>query len=895
MSNQQKIYNGETHIFTASGSSSTGIIEIEPGYGETLNLGGAINIVSLSGNPASVSINGNPIITTTDTIGTMGYQNANAVAITGGLISTTTLSADYIHVSTIANSNISATTEFNNFISASTFSGYISSTTLSGDFISISTLGNSYINASTFNGFINASTYNGFINASTLSGDFITISTLANSLYYNTSSVSTTIITPNSMSMTNSSNQYSMLSPVELQIATTPTTMTIISANMNIIDSTNRTSKLSSIELQFEISTNTMAITATNVLLTDTSTGQANLAIGNLSLYDDSGNLVDLQPTLMAFNSSVGTAYLSPSTLQFLASATTMTITPSIIDIYASALTGSNTSISPLNYSIQSTVGTRSITDTAYVNSYKTGSTQLLTFYMGNSTALQTRYLELNVGDATTEIPTLIMTDNISATTSNLILATTGLVNNVGGNSLTVNPSIITIANSSVNSNLTATELYLSNASANQTNTITDNSIIIVGTAGSINITQESFQIVVTTPIYICGFDGVNLELSNAAGATYISTTTIQIVGSGVSQMNLTVTDLQRNGYSVLTPGQNLITNGDFQVWQRGAGGAATFSITPTTAIPGTYVADRWQFGMNTAIFTVGVPSTISQIAVTSTTTPDVYCCRVQRNNNSSIRNQMVLNNSLTITECFNISPSTLTLSFQARGGVNFVTTVGTLNYYMKTGTGLSDQSWMVNAYTGAASPTFATGFVSVTTSFQSYADTIVIGTGITQASLYFGWISPSGTTAGTTEYVDITNVKLEIGAIATPFVHSSFQNSLQQCLPYYCKSFDYNVAPAQNAGTNNGAIYFEATNTGNNGIPSTIFPSPLRVQPTFTVYCPSASSAQLYNTGTASAFTGTGVGATAKGSYFLYASAPSGTVSGNYCNYHYSADASLY
>lgn len=65
-----------------------------------------------------------------------------------------------------------------------------------------------------------------------------------------------------------------------------------------------------------------------------------------------------------------------------------------------------------------------------------------------------------------------------------------------------------------------------------------------------------------------------------------------------------------------------------------------------------------------------------------------------------------------------------------------------------------------------------------------------------------------------------ITGVQLEVGTVATPFEHRSFNEEFQRCLRYYEKSFEYNYNPANNASSSailiNGSFFARSHNNSN-------------------------------------------------------------------------------
>jgi hypothetical protein len=94
-----------------------------------------------------------------------------------------------------------------------------------------------------------------------------------------------------------------------------------------------------------------------------------------------------------------------------------------------------------------------------------------------------------------------------------------------------------------------------------------------------------------------------------------------------------------------------------------------------------------------------------------------------------------------------------------------------------------------------------------------------------------------------------VTGVQLEVGAVATPFERRQYGQELLLCQRYFQKTFNQNVAPAQNAGfdgnlTASGSV----TNVSINA--SWWFTCPMRAVPTVITYAPDQASANWSDQG---------------------------------------------
>ena len=99
-----------------------------------------------------------------------------------------------------------------------------------------------------------------------------------------------------------------------------------------------------------------------------------------------------------------------------------------------------------------------------------------------------------------------------------------------------------------------------------------------------------------------------------------------------------------------------------------------------------------------------------------------------------------------------------------------------------------------------------------------------------------------------------ITGVQLEVGSSATDFEHVPWDYQLSRCQRYFCKTFPYATAPADNAGYG-GTIRARTITSSLEPVANWMFPVHMRAAPTVTLYNGGAGTAgEWYDGSTSSA-----------------------------------------
>ncbi len=313
-----------------------------------------------------------------------------------------------------------------------------------------------------------------------------------------------------------------------------------------------------------------------------------------------------------------------------------------------------------------------------------------------------------------------------------------------------------------------------------------------------------------------------SVGLSSSTGLT-IGSTPITTSGTITVDMPASVT------------GNNMIINGDFQVWQRGAGGSASFSVGASTT---QYTADRWQISTQA--------NQACTIAQSAGATSGSFLAKVQRNNGQTGTGNIQFCTSLTRDMCIGAAGNVITLSFKGKCGANYSPTSSLLSVQIYSGTGTTDVS-ILSGFTGQS--LVSTTSVTLTTSLQTFTvTTSALGSTVTQLAVIL-LSNPTGT-AGADDSFYTTDVQLEISPQATNFNRKPFIQQLNNCLWFYRKSFDYTAAPVQNIGNSNGAA--ECTIQVSLQLGVAYIYAPMRIAPSVTTYNPSGADANWINGETA-------------------------------------------
>lgn len=229
------------------------------------------------------------------------------------------------------------------------------------------------------------------------------------------------------------------------------------------------------------------------------------------------------------------------------------------------------------------------------------------------------------------------------------------------------------------------------------------------------------------------------------------------------------------------SPHRNKLVNGRFDIWQRGGSFDGTYSR-------GTYYGpDRWQ------IYRAGgaAGATFSRIAYNGPNA--LYALRMQRDSGNTGTGTINAATSLESIDVYMLKGKTVTLSFRYLTGANFSGGVLVAAAYYGTGTDGS----MASGFTSHTAVPGGSANLSPSTTQQLVSLTFVVPSNASQFGLNFGYV-PAGT-AGAADFVEITNVQLEIGNVATDFEHRPIPVELLLCQRMYEVCY-YRVDTAQSS-----------------------------------------------------------------------------------------------
>lgn len=337
---------------------------------------------------------------------------------------------------------------------------------------------------------------------------------------------------------------------------------------------------------------------------------------------------------------------------------------------------------------------------------------------------------------------------------------------------------------------------------------------------------------------------------------------------------------------SKITNKNALWMNGGLEVWQRGAGAAASIAVAASTTA---YTADRWYLatGANEA-------SIVS--AQAGLNTPSQLSARIVKNAGQTGTTAMYFAYPLDTDEIYRLRGNKVSFTAAVQAAANWSPASGTLTVNLYVGTGTVGKRG-ATPYTGESTilaiATNLTPGGAVTTITGSSSAIVPITT--TQAELQFTW-TPVGT-AGAADSFLVDDVQLASQLSASTWTPENydrldFPTMLAGCKRHYQKTFPYGTAPAQ--GVNNGENALSAISIATQRLfVNWEFQIEVRATATLTTYIPyTGASANWYDfTASVSVSVVTTMIGT-KGAFI--SSTTSGSTTNDTCIIHAQADAGI-
>lgn len=275
---------------------------------------------------------------------------------------------------------------------------------------------------------------------------------------------------------------------------------------------------------------------------------------------------------------------------------------------------------------------------------------------------------------------------------------------------------------------------------------------------------------------------GVSIAYTTAgtAGADdnlYITQAQLEIAQNGQTTASsfeqLKYSDDVQTSAGVTGANQNFIINGGFRVAQS----SSTYALTTSTAYSG---LDNWF-----ALGGVGVAGSFNQVA--STYTGASFMGQLGRTAASSSTAILEFGQVLETVNSVPFAGKTVIFSYVLQAGANFSQASNqlTITLYTGTGTDQSSVNMVAGSWTGQTATISATQ--KLTTTATRYFVTGAIPSNATQIGIIFAY-TPSGT-AGAADYVNVTNVKLEIAKpgqlLPSDYEPTTYQQDLLSCQRY--------------------------------------------------------------------------------------------------------------
>jgi hypothetical protein len=191
------------------------------------------------------------------------------------------------------------------------------------------------------------------------------------------------------------------------------------------------------------------------------------------------------------------------------------------------------------------------------------------------------------------------------------------------------------------------------------------------------------------------------------------------------------------------------------------------------------YSVDRWLCAAST---TVSGTLTVQRLLTSSIGSQ--YAIRIARTSGSYV-GSLVIGQIIETLNCYDLAGQTVTLSFKARKGSAYSAAI-TANIHTGTASNEGNAGFTGSSWTGfATAGTTTVSNATLTTSFQTFSVSCSIGSSVQEIGLYFTTGAFTGTGAAN-DYIEITDVQLELGSAVTPYERQIYSDQLAQCQRYY-------------------------------------------------------------------------------------------------------------
>ena len=420
-----------------------------------------------------------------------------------------------------------------------------------------------------------------------------------------------------------------------------------------------------------------------------------------------------------------------------------------------------------------------------------------------------------------------------------------------------------------------------------------------VGTA----IADTSGNEIIKTPATGSAVNEVTVTNSATGNAVEISATgddtniDLKLSGKGTGGIKDKNNDYLSSNSSLA---RQAIINGNFDVWQRGT--------TVTNGADGSLIADRWKIYNSANGGTLPTNIISSRQLLTIGDIPgSYYFYRIAPDGAGSSYGAdsygdiwQYIEHGTRLLCGLN---KKVTVSFWARSSISNKR----LGLYLtqRYGSGGSPSSpetligtnWTLTSTWTKYSYTFTTNTLVGKTFGTANDDSLVL-------SLSNVWASNRKARVGATTdetyvgagNIDIAQVQLCAGDVALPFMPKSFEEELQKCLRYYEKSFNYEVAPAQGAGSD-GALFYRCMIAGVSSNGAKVYFSVKKRISTYTpVFYNTVSANALWYNSSLAADSGAATTVVNKGNsgFFVLNAQAAGDTVNNALNIQWSVDAEL-